>query len=154
MKKTEWIGLYGFKGYGTTDSKIVKFSEMLKVSEGVFFEENHSSGYNDNKSGLEITIKKPCIIIPKFYISNGDVKQSVGISLNSTELNTNINNISSFAVAFSKLLKKNSDFLSGNIISCTGDMVNNKVQGLDILRFHTCGFNLINVIFEIKFFEL
>ena len=54
------------------------------------FSENHSTGYNSNNEGLEITISKAGKY--SFQITSSGSQQN-GISLNSSQLTTNISSI-------------------------------------------------------------
>ena len=77
-------------GYGSTDTKIVRFTNS-RENFGNMFSENHSTGYNSNAEGLEITINKTGKYFFMFT-SFGPAGASIwGLSLNSTELTTDIN---------------------------------------------------------------
>jgi len=83
-----------YAGYGSTDTKIMRFTNS-RDNYGNCFSENHSSGYNSNADGLEITINKSGIYT--FSLScvddSGVSGNVIGFSLNSTQLTTNINSI-------------------------------------------------------------
>jgi hypothetical protein len=87
-KISSQIRLNNYAGYGSVDTRIMRFSGLIE-NFGNCFSENHSSGYNSNTEGLEITINKTGKYSVMFS-SRGDISSSFGLSLNSSELTTNI----------------------------------------------------------------
>lgn len=80
-----------FAGYGSIDNKIIRFTNS-RENYGNMFLENHSTGYNGNTEGLEITISKSGKY--SFTYSFGfSGTMATGFSLNSTQLVTNIDSI-------------------------------------------------------------
>ena len=82
-----------YAGYGSTDIKIMRFTNE-RVNIGNCFSENHSTGYNGNTEGLEITINKSGKYAFSYscQASSGG-STNIGLSLNSSQLTTNINSI-------------------------------------------------------------
>jgi hypothetical protein len=77
-----------YAGYGSIDNKIIRLTNITQ-NIGNMFSENHSTGYNGNTEGLEITIRKS----GKYnFVVNGSSLASYdsGISLNSSQLTTGI----------------------------------------------------------------
>lgn len=85
------LRLNTYAGYGSTDNKIMRFTNSVE-NYGNCFSENHSTGYNSNADGLEITINKAGKYAMSFsttaIAAGGSV--SFGFSLNSTQLTTDI----------------------------------------------------------------
>lgn len=86
-----------YYGHGSIDTKIMKFFNMVMYysEPNIYFTENHSIGYNDNQydnqSGLEIEIKIPGLY--EIYCMCQDVNFIYGISINSSQLTTDISTI-------------------------------------------------------------
>jgi len=83
---TSQLRLNTYAGYGSTDNKIMRFTNVVE-NFGNMFSENHVSGYNGNADGLEITINRSGKY--SFTFNSGDISGVLrGISLNSSELTT------------------------------------------------------------------
>lgn len=132
---TSQLRLNTYAGYGSTDNKIMRFTNVVE-NVGNMFSENHVSGYSGNAKGLEITINRSGKY--SFNFNNmAAVSQNVsaGLSLNSNQLTTNIQSIT-----------------ASNIASLSwGGSITNGYQGLstslsiflkkgDMIRPHTEGF--------------
>jgi len=82
-----------YAGYGSTDTKIMRFTNKVE-GYGSAFTENHTSGYSSNAKGLEITINKAGKYSFSFTgmapAGSGD---RIGLSIDSTQLTTDINAI-------------------------------------------------------------
>lgn len=85
------LRLYTYAGFGSTDTCILRFTTTVD-NYGNMFSENHSTGYNSNTEGLEITIDKPGKYSFDFSIRN-NTNQDVGLSINSAQLTTRVRNI-------------------------------------------------------------
>ena len=90
---TSQLKLRTYAGYGSTDIRIMRFTN-LDENIGNMFSENHSSGYSSNAKGLEITINRSGIYLISFT-TGGDTSIGIdaGISLNSSQLTTSIASI-------------------------------------------------------------
>lgn len=90
---TSSLYLTSYAGYGSTDTKIMRFTTAV-VNIGNMFGENHSTGYASNADGLEITANRSGRYSFN-YTSIGPAAGSlnIGISLNSNQLTTNIETI-------------------------------------------------------------
>lgn len=87
------IMLNTYAGHGSTDTRIVRYTNVQE-SYGNMFSENHSSGYSGNADGLEITINRS----GRYHINliHGSSSASdavVGFSKNSNQLTTDIQSI-------------------------------------------------------------
>ncbi|MGD8305203.1 MAG: hypothetical protein PVF17_00990 [Ignavibacteria bacterium] len=79
-----------YAGYGSTDTKIMRFTNS-RENYGNMFGENHSTGYNGNTEGLEIIANKPGKYSFEFSLSSrAGSPDPVAISLNSTQLTTSV----------------------------------------------------------------
>lgn len=87
------VFLRTYAGYGSTDTKIVRFT-TLSESYGNMFSENHSTGYSSNAKGLELTVNRSGIyaVTMGWYGGNG-ASHNYGISKNSTQLTTAVGSI-------------------------------------------------------------
>jgi len=82
-----------YSGYGSTDTAIMRFANE-RENYGNLFTENHSTGYNGNTEGLEITIERSGKYSFSFSTtSSGGGGQNLGFSLNSSQLTTGIQSI-------------------------------------------------------------
>lgn len=86
------LRLQGYAGYGSTDNKIMRFTNSLD-NYGNMFEENHSTGYNGNTEGIEITINRSGVYSFNFTVQTAASIASPGLSINSSQLTTGINSI-------------------------------------------------------------
>ena len=77
-----------YAGYGSTDTKIMRFTNKVE-GYGNCFSENHTSGYGSNANGLNITINKAGKYAFSFSTALISVN-NIGISKNSAELTTDI----------------------------------------------------------------
>jgi hypothetical protein len=120
-----------YAGYGSTDNKIVRLTNS-RENVGNLFSENHSTGYNGNAEGLEITINKA----GKYYFTasgtTGGAAVSIGLSLNSAQLTTNIQTIN--ATDRLAIDDGSSATNSHESVSWCGHLEAN-----DVIRFHAEG---------------
>jgi len=86
------LRLNTYAGYGSTDNQIMRFTNSVD-NYGNIFIENHSTGYNSNAEGLEITINKSGQYSFAFNGSPSASTLDVGLSLNSAQLTTSITSI-------------------------------------------------------------
>jgi len=135
---TEWLiieeriscqlRLDGYAGRGSVDTAILQYTTS-RENYGNVFSENHSTGYNGNTEGLEITINKSGKYGFSMSSETSTATVIFGLSLNSTQLTTAINFIN------------NSDVLS--LGRCDGSSLkaNASWQGYlsknDIIRAHS-----------------
>ncbi len=117
-----------FAGYGSVDNKIARFTN-LKESFGNMFTENHSTGYNGNQEGLEITINRTGKY--SFGWNMEATANYLGISVNSTQLTINIQLINIDDRACMNYANISN---SVNFVGCTATL--NKD---DVVRLHTSG---------------
>jgi hypothetical protein len=83
------LRLNTYAGFGSVDTKIMRFTNKVEGF-GNMFTENHTSGYNGNQEGLEITIVKTGKY--SFEFSAKDSSSGYGgLSLDSSQLTTTIN---------------------------------------------------------------
>ncbi len=85
-KITSQFRLDGYKGYGSVDTKIMQFTNVIE-NIGNMFSENHVSGYNSTTEGLKITVNKSGWYSFNFIYTPNGVADSA-LSLNSTQLTT------------------------------------------------------------------
>lgn len=78
----------GYAGYGSTDNKIVRLTNVTETY-GNLISENHSSGYSSNAKGLEVTINKSGIYSILFRGTPASIC-AMGISKNSNQLTTSV----------------------------------------------------------------
>jgi len=88
---TSQLRLNTYAGYGSTDNKIMRFTNVVE-NVGNMFSENHVSGYSGNAKGLEITINRSGRYGLTFN-HNPNAAAGIGYSLNSTQLTTSITSI-------------------------------------------------------------
>lgn len=86
------LKLRTYAGFGSTDNKIMRFTNVVE-NFGNLFSENHSTGYNGNTEGLEITINKAGKYSFTFSARSAAGTNIRGLSLNSTQLTTSIASI-------------------------------------------------------------
>jgi hypothetical protein len=87
---TSQLRLNTYAGYGSTDSKIMRFTNV-DTNIGNMFSENHVSGYDTNKEGLEITANRSGRYSFSFYsVTSNNGYSKIGLSINSAELTTDI----------------------------------------------------------------
>lgn len=89
---TSQLRLHTYAGYGSTDNKIMRFTNSVE-NVGNMFSENHASGYNSNAEGLKITINRSGrygFSFSHFSTTDGNF---LGLSLNSNQLTTDIQSI-------------------------------------------------------------
>jgi hypothetical protein len=97
--------LNGFTGYGTTDTAIVRLTNTVE-NFGNVFSENHSTGYSGGTKGIEITINKS----GKYGFTLAEIPNlatSFGLSINSSQLTTDINLINQSDVRSIETLELN-----------------------------------------------
>lgn len=83
------LRLNTYAGYGSTDNKIMRFTNLSEYI-GNCFTHNHTSGYAGNTKGLEITIAKPGKYSFSFTLHPTGASNFLGLSLNSAALTTSI----------------------------------------------------------------
>ena len=76
-----------YAGYGSTDNKIMRFTNAVE-NNGNMFSENHSTGYDSDAEGLEITIQRSGRYAFLFYYIMDADFQYAGLTKNSAELTT------------------------------------------------------------------
>jgi len=76
-----------YAGYGSTDTKIVRFTNIID-NYGNCFSENHVSGYTGNAKGLEITTNRSGRYSFSFTGYYSAANLEAGLSLNSNQLTT------------------------------------------------------------------
>jgi len=92
-KVTSQLRLNTYAGHGSTDTKIVRFTNVVE-NIGNMFSENHTSGYSANAKGLEITINRSGRYSFDFcYHSVAGTDSHFGFSLNSSQLTTALDGI-------------------------------------------------------------
>jgi len=124
---TSQLRLNTYAGYGSTDNKIMRFTNVVE-NVGNMFSENHVSGYSSNDKGLEITINRS----GRYGVVFGNAVSAAydsGLSINSNQLTTSITSIT---------IAHRLDVDGGSSISgsCSSVMYFNKG---DIIRPHTDG---------------
>jgi hypothetical protein len=96
------LRLYTYAGYGSTDNKIVRFTNTID-NYGNMFSENHSTGYSSNAKGLEITINRSGLYTVHYQMDIVNVP--IGLSLNSAQLTTSIMSITKTAVLCTRYIQ-------------------------------------------------
>lgn len=87
---TSQLRLNTYAGYGSTDTKIVRFKNSVENC-GNMFSENHSTGYASNVNGLDITINRSGRYAIEFtHATTAGGASCGGLSLNSSQLTTTI----------------------------------------------------------------
>lgn len=80
-----------FAGKGSTDTRIIRWANLLiDVDTDGSWTDNHTSGYNGNTEGLEITIDKAGIYGMSFTNAGQAGGGFSGLTLNGTSLSVNI----------------------------------------------------------------
>jgi hypothetical protein len=123
---TSQLRLNTYAGYGSTDNKIMRFTNSVE-NVGNMFSENHSTGYNSNAEGLEIMINRSGKYELSFSCGGPVGGMNLGLSLNSSQKTTAIDSIS-----IADILKYTLTTTTG-ISSCT--LVLYFTKG-DIICFH------------------
>ena len=126
---TSQLKLRTYAGYGSTDNKIMRFTN-LDENIGNMFSENHVSGYSSNAKGLEITINRSGVYsyMCMHGADGGDLQW--GLSLNSSQLTTIIQSIATTDIVSMAYTQGNTFHqLSGSMYFKKGD----------IFRLHTNG---------------
>ena len=129
---TSQLRLNTYAGYGGTDNKIMRFTNVVE-NVGNMFSENHVSGYSSNAKGLEITINRSGKYSFSFSNNGGaGYATQYGFSLNSSQLTTGIQSITI------------SDKLSIDVVNSGGFGTTPSIQLYfkrgDIVRYHTDGY--------------
>jgi len=124
---TSQLKLNTYAGYGSTDNKIMRFTNVV-TNFGNMFSENHVSGYTANAKGLEITINRSGRYAISFSAQGGAATNN-GLSLNSTELTTSLETIT----VTDRLV------ITVALSSCGSITVNMFFKKNDIIRPHTAG---------------
>jgi len=87
------LRLDGYAGYGSTDTRIMRFTTLTEFY-GNLFSENHSTGYSSNAKGLEITINRSGrYSLDISGSSAAGAAAGPGLSVNSNQLTTAIYSI-------------------------------------------------------------
>ena len=126
---TSQLKLRTYAGYGSTDNRIMRFTNVDE-NIGNMFSENHSSGYSSNAKGLEITINRSGVYsyMCMHGADGGDINW--GLSLNSNQLTTIIQSITTTDIVSMAYTQANTFHqLSGSMYFKKGD----------IFRPHTIG---------------
>lgn len=90
---TAQLRLNSYAGYGGTDTRIVRFTNLVENT-GNMFTENHTSGYNSTAEGLSITVNRQGKYFFAYSHNNGvGGYLNYGLSIDSTQLTTNIQSI-------------------------------------------------------------
>lgn len=132
-KVTSQLRLNTYAGYGGTDNKIMRFTTVVE-NVGNMFGENHSTGYSSNAKGLEITINRSGKYFLTFTHGVGSgVGNISGLSLNSSELTTAIQSITSST----RLGMNSAQIVGGSITFDISKTLYFKKN--DIIRPHTDG---------------
>lgn len=126
---TSQLRLNTYAGYGSTDTKIMRFTNSVE-NVGNMFRENHSSGYNSNAEGLKITFNRSGFYSIMFQGMNPSAPSRRGLSLNSSLLTTAIQSITLSDI----LLFSYSTSDASAPVSYSGYFKKN-----DVVRFHTDG---------------
>jgi len=128
---TSQLRLNTYAGYGSTDTKIMRFTNVIE-NVGNMFSENHVSGYSGNAKGLEITINRSGRYSFSFLCDASSAPAYYGISLNSNQLTTAIGSITATDILTVQYILS-----SDGIKSCSFSSYYFK-KG-DVVRFHTSG---------------
>ena len=128
-KITSQLILNGYAGYGdASNSKIMRFTNAVE-NIGNLFSENHSTGYNSNTEGLEITINRSGLYSYKFTLSSSGAL-AFGVSKNSSETTINIQSITITNISAQNIIPASTSFtVSGKEFFPKGT----------VLRAHTDG---------------
>ena len=126
---TSQLRLNTYAGYGSTETKIMRFTNSVE-NIGNMFSENHSTGYSSNAKGLEITINRSGIYSFDYNYNTNTVSNG-GISLNSSELTTSI-----ISVSVGTRIANVVILAGGNTSECSATMYFKKN---DVIRPHTDG---------------
>ena len=124
-KITAMLRLNTYGGYGSVQTAIMRFVNSV-VNVGNIFTENHSTGYNSNQEGLNITIKLSGVYTFTLTGFSGN-DMTFGFSLNSNQLTISIQSIS-----ISNML------CTGNITAGRGSATSwtGKLSKGDVVRAH------------------
>lgn len=128
---TSQLRLNTYAGYGSTDTKIPRFTNSVE-NIGNMFTENHSTGYNGNAEGLKITIKRSGWYEHAYtFDSSSAAAEYMGLSLNSSQLTTTVGSITVSDVLHRTALPASSYFATVS--------VNQYFRKGDIIRPHNSG---------------
>lgn len=125
---TAQLRLNSYAGYGGTDTRIVRFTNLVE-NVGNMFTENHTSGYNSTAEGLSITANRQGKYAFAYTHNNasGGGYTPFGLSLDSTQLTTSIATI----LASRRLAMGNAANTYNDHVSVTVDL-----QRGQVVRFH------------------
>lgn len=130
---TAQLRLNTYAGYGSSDTKIPRFTNSVENT-GNMFTENHSTGYNSNAEGLKITAQKS----GKYFIGCYGVMAStggqIGVSLNAASLSTSLLSLTASQIVTGSA---QASLSSSNHFGTSATIFLNKN---DILRIHSDGF--------------
>jgi hypothetical protein len=131
---TSQLRLNTYAGYGSTDNKIMRFTNVVE-NFGNMFSENHVSGYSGNAKGLEITINRSGL----YSITFDDCCQASaiidsGLTLNSSQLTTSISTVTQSTI----LSAHYTSAQAGIILPATTTVTMYFKKG-DVIRPHTTG---------------
>lgn len=126
---TSQLRLNTYAGYGSTDNKIMRFTNVIE-NVGNCFSENHASGYSSNAKGLEITINRSGRYSFWFQVHVSAGSPATGLSLNSAQLTTSIQSITDA----DRLASRFSSIAETEGVSCTLYLKKG-----DVVRPHTSG---------------
>lgn len=139
---TSQLRLNTYAGYGSTDTKIMRFTNVVE-NVGNMFSENHVSGYSGNTKGLEILLNRRKKYSINFNSNTGD---AFGLTLNSSQLTTGLN-----AVTISTVLSRSEGPSGGYSSAAPSEM---SFNDSDTIRPHTNGAaptSAANVFFTITY---
>jgi hypothetical protein len=127
---TSQLRLDTYAGYGSTDNKIMRFTNVVE-NIGNMFSENHVSGYSSNAKGLEITINKSGKYAFHFSTRILGTIGGLGLTKGSSQLTTDIISITSSSTRIAVVINATGLSLQ---VSFIGNLMKN-----DIIRPHTSG---------------
>lgn len=128
---TSQLRLNTYAGYGSTDTKIMRFTNVVE-NVGNMFSENHVSGYSGNAKGLEITINRSGRYgISYDMAASSGSSNANGLSINSNQLTTNI-----YSITASNVLNIGQGAVTTAFATCTVSMY---IKKGDIVRAHADG---------------
>lgn len=126
---TSQLRLNTYAGYGSTDNKIMRFTNSVE-NVGNMFSENHSTGYSSNAKGLEITINRSGNYAFMFQHRSSASNAYYGLSLNSNRLTTDI-------ISITRADALSYDFSAADTIKVHS--INMYFKKNDVIRYHTQG---------------
>ena len=117
-----------YAGYGSTDTKIMRFTNKVEGF-GNCFSENHTSGYGSNANGLNITINKAGKYAFSYNNKGTTSANNFGLTLNAASL--------SVSIVSASVLERIAYVTTTNIADSVSAILYLKIG--DIIRPHTDG---------------